>query len=156
MSAISALTFLHIAVMFLAISLSLGPAVLLRVAARSGNARTIQGTAEATGRIGRVIGPIFGLGGLLGVATAVVTGYDLLAPWLLIAYVLFVVGATVGAVVEAGWTAAVAEAAAANPELIPGPPLVAILTSTRGAVSFWAFSGIVMLLILDMVVKPFS
>ncbi len=156
MNAISILTFLHIAVIFTAISMTVGPAILLRVAVRSGNARTIQGVAETLGGIGRFIAPVFITGGLLGLAAAIASGYDLLAPWLLIAYVLFVVGAATGGAGEARWTADVARAAADNPEIVPGPALVAVVTSTRGWVLFWAFNAIVLLLVFDMVVKPFS
>jgi uncharacterized membrane protein len=150
------LTFLHVATMFLAVAMSLGPAILIRFAGRTGNARSIQGVAETSVALSRFIGPVFVLGAAFGLATALVGGYDLTAPWLLIGYVLFVVGVIAGAVGEGGWAADVAKAAAANAEPQAGAALVAVLTSTRGQVAFLAFGGIVFLIILDMVIKPFS
>jgi uncharacterized membrane protein len=154
--AVLTLTFLHVATMFVAVAMSLGPAILIRFAGRTRNARSIQGVAEVSVALSRFIGPVFVLGAAFGLGTAFVGGYDLTAPWLLIGYVLFVVGVIAGAVGEGGWSADVAKAAAANPEPEAGPALVGVLTSTRGQVAFLAFGGIVFLIILDMVIKPFS
>jgi len=150
------MTFLHVTVMFFAVALSLGSAVLIRVAGRTRRARSIQGVAEIAASFGNYLGPIFVLGGLLGLATAIVSGLNLLTPWLVIAYVLFALGAGTGALGEGKWTAEVARAAAANPEPEAGPALVALLTSTRGNIVFGAFASFVVLLIFDMVLKPFS
>jgi uncharacterized membrane protein len=154
--AVELLTFLHVATMFLAVALSLGPAILLRAVARGRDARSIQAFAEPIAGLGRYIGPLFILGGALGLSVAIVGGFNLLAPWLIIAYVLYVIGTGVGALGEGKWTQDVAKAAAANPERAAGPELVAVLTSTRGVTVFVTFSGIIALLVFDMVVKPFS
>jgi hypothetical protein len=156
MAPVTIFKFLHIAAMFTAVAISFGPAVLLRAAARGGNVRTVQGVAEATVRIARFIGPVFILGLLFGLATAFLGGFNFLAPWLLIAYVLFVAGIVVGAGGEGPWTTQVATAAATNPGDTPGPELAAILSSPRAAWLFWLFAALVAALIFDMVVKPFS
>jgi uncharacterized membrane protein len=155
-SGVSILAFLHITTMFLAIAMSLGSAILIRVAGRGGNARTIQGTAETAELVGKAIGPVFLLGGVFGLATAIVGGYNLTAPWLLIAYVAFVIGAAIGALGEGRFTTDVARAAAANTEPTTGPALGALLVSTRASVVLWGFVAAVVVLIFDMVVKPFS
>jgi len=148
--------FLHIATMFTAVALSLGPAVLIRFVARNRNARSIQAVAEGTFSLSRFIGPIFGLGLIFGLITAFVGGFNFLAPWLVLAYVLFAVGIIVGAGGEGPWTAEVARVAAENTEPTAGPALVAVLTSARANFLFWAFALILAALIFDMVVKPFS
>ena len=154
--AVQILTFLHIATMFVAVALSLGPAILLRLLARGRNPRAIQAFAEPAAGLGGVVGPVFILGGLFGLSVAIVGGYNLLAPWLVIAYVLYVVGTAVGALGEGKWTQDVARAAAASDDSVAGPELVAVLTSSRGTGVFVAFAGIIALLVFDMVVKPFS
>jgi hypothetical protein len=148
--------FLHIATMFTAVALSLGPAVLIRFVARNRNARSIQAVAEGSASLARFIGPIFALGVIFGLVTVFVGGFDFLAPWLIVAYVLFAVGIAVGAGGEGPWTAEVARAAAANAEPTAGPALVGLLTSQRANFLFWAFALILLALIFDMVVKPFS
>ena len=63
------LTFLHVATMVLAIAMSLGPAILIRVAGRTRNARSIQGVAEVSVALSRFIGPVFVLGPSLAATT---------------------------------------------------------------------------------------
>ena len=57
---------------------------------------------------------------------------------------------------EVGWPSQVAKGAAANTRPQAEAGLITVLTSTRGIVAFWSFSGILFLIILDMVFKPFS
>ena len=154
--AVTIFKFLHIAAMFTAVSLSLGPAVLIRFGGRTGNARRIEALAATTIDIARFIGPVFGLGVIFGLATVWLGGFDFTARWLLIAYALFLIGLAVGAGGEAGWTREVARVAAANTEPTAGPALVAVLRSTRANLLLVAFAGILAALILDMVAKPFS
>lgn len=156
MTPVTILTFLHIATMFGVIAVALGSAVLLRVAARSGNVRSIQGVAEAAVSVARFIAPAFIVGGIFGLATAIVTGYNLLTPWLVIAYVLFAFGAAIGALGEGRWTAQVAAAAAADPGATPGAALAAVLAAPLGNQAMWGFIVVLAALIFDMVVKPFS
>src|SRR5437762_4217686 len=143
MAPVTIFKFLHIAAMFTAVAISFGPALLLRFAARSGNVRTIQGVAESAISLSRFIGPVFSLGLIFGLTTALLGGLNFLAPWLLIAYVLFVAGTLVGVLGEGRFTAQVATAAAANPGDAPGPALVDILTAPRGNQVFWLFTAII-------------
>jgi hypothetical protein len=156
MAPVTIFKFLHIASMFTAVAISFGPAVLLRFSARGGNVRSIQGVAETTVRLARFIGPVFVLGVVFGLITAFLGGFNFLAPWLLIAYVLFVAGVIVGAGGEGPYTARVAAAAAANPGDTPGPELTAVLSSPRAGQLFWLFALLVAAIIFDMVIKPFS
>jgi hypothetical protein len=130
--------------------------VLLRFSARGGSVRSIQGVADATVRLSKFIGPVFTLGLIFGLITAYLGGFNFLAPWLVIAYVLFVAGVIVGARGEGPYTTRVAVAAAANPGDTPGPELTAVLSSPQASQLFWLFALLVAALIFDMVVKPLS
>lgn len=68
----------------------------------------------------------------------------------------FVIGAAIGALGEGRFTTDVARAAAANAEPTTGPALAALLASTRANVVLWGFVAAVVVVIFDMVVKPFS
>lgn len=84
------LKFLHVATMFTAVTLVVGGDIyFLRVAGR--------GHAEATARLGHAIrhrgpftGPIIEIGVVFGILTALSGGFDLLAPWLIGAYVVVI------------------------------------------------------------------
>lgn len=92
--------FLHIAVMFTAVALTVGPTTILLVAHRAGRLGEI-GPPVARLRVARAAVPLFGLGGILGLATALAFGYSLTAPWLLLAYAGFVVAMLLGVLVSA-------------------------------------------------------
>jgi uncharacterized membrane protein len=83
------LLLLHILIMFVAVILGAGTLLLVLVAARTGRTRTALEIAALP--TDRFISPAFIVGGLFGVATGLAFGYNLLAPWLVIAYLLFVV-----------------------------------------------------------------
>lgn len=156
MSPVTIFKFLHITSMIGAVALSFGPAVLLRLAARGGKVRSIQGVAETAVGLSRFIGPVFIIGLIFGLTTAFLGGFNFLAPWLLIAYVLFVCGVIVGAGGEGPYTKRVAVAAAADPGETPGPELAALLASPRANQLFWLFTLLIVALVFDMVTKPFS
>lgn len=92
--------FLHIAVMFSAVALTVGPAAVLVVAHRTGRLAEV-GPPVARLRIGRGAVGLFGLGGILGLTTALAFGFSLLAPWLVLAYLGFAVATLVGVAVSA-------------------------------------------------------
>lgn len=81
------LLYLHIITMFTAVSLAAGSSILLLIGARRGDRALV---ASLTGlSLDRIIPPLYVVGGLFGIATGLTFGYNLLAPWMLIAYVLF-------------------------------------------------------------------
>lgn len=84
----SVLLYLHILAMFTAVMVVMGAGVLTLIGARGGNRSVVAAITSLP--IPRVAGPLYGIGGLFGLATAFVFRYNLLAPWLIIAYVLFV------------------------------------------------------------------
>lgn len=150
------LKFLHIAVMFTAVAVSLGPELLLRSIGRSGDVRAIRTGYSLAERIGKAIPPLFFTGLIFGLLTAWSRGFNFFAPWLLIAYVLFVVATIVGAAFAAPHIARVAALARESPDDAPSAELATVLASNRGDALFVIDSLLIVAFVFDMVVKPFS
>lgn len=146
-----AFLYLHIIAMFAAVSVSIGSSMTLLIAARR---RELDAVRVITGMpIGRVIPALYMTGGLLGLATAISFGFDLLAPWLVIAYALFailtVVGITFSGPLIMRLNAVLTTPSAASDG--ETEQLIARLTPDLVV----TIAGVA-LLIADMVLKPFS
>ena len=141
--------------MFTAVTISYGPQVLILQAAGRRDAVALRGVALAMGRLGALMGPAFVLGAILGVIAVFANGFDPLAPWLLIAYALFVVAMLNGALGTGAWLARVVTAAEASSGSL-SPELTALLEQ-RG-IRLWLIADVALtvLLIADMILKPFS
>ena len=88
MEAVTVWKFLHIASMFVAVSIFVGQGMLSGVVARSGDFRALRWVLAAEDRFGPAGGVIFLLGIVFGFVTAIVRDFDLTQAWLVIAYVL--------------------------------------------------------------------
>jgi hypothetical protein len=152
---ITALVVLHVLVMFTAVAISQGPAILLYSAMRRGDVTAIRGVGDGFGRIGRFIGPMFGIGVIIGLVAVFVGGFDPLAPWLLIAYGLTVIAFLTPMLVTGPRMMRVIEAAAASPVEAPSSELRDAIRAAAGPV-FWVDAVLIVLFIVDMVAKPFS
>jgi len=80
--------FLHVAFMFMGVALAVGPALLVYLIARSGDAPTVRRVFALAERIFQISTVCYGLGIAAGFAAAVLGTLDLTAPWLVTAYVL--------------------------------------------------------------------
>lgn len=147
--------FLHIACMFAAVSLSLGPSFLLRRVANAGDVRAIRTAFKLNQPLGMAHGILFVFGAIFGVITALLGGFNFAAPWLLIAYALFTIIFFLGAGVSAPWQQKV-EQAAASSEDTPSPELQEALQERTALYADWAAVLLVITIIFDMVIKPFS
>ncbi len=150
------LKFLHIAVMFTAVTVSLGPELVLRSIGRSGDVRSIRSGYSIAERIGKAIPPLFFTGLIFGLLTAWSGSFNFFAPWLLIAYVLFVLATIAGAALAAPHIAHVAALARESPDEAPSTELTTALASNRGDVLFAIDSLLIVAFLFDMVIKPFS
>ena len=83
------LIFLHVMTMFVAVALSLGGTIFFVLAARTGRTEAVRSIGAFGRPATRYIPVLFIIGGILGLVTAIVLDYNLLAPWLIIAYSLF-------------------------------------------------------------------
>jgi hypothetical protein len=147
---------LHITVMFSAITISYGPAFLADLAYRSGRVSTLRGVALAAAPLGRFIPVFYFAGGLLGLVTAINFGYNLLAPWLLIAYVLFASAIVTGIGFNAKFGPRVIQATADVPDGPLTPEITALFTDPRYRLVTTIDYVVVIAILFDMVVKPFS
>ena len=147
---------LHISLMFTAITISYGPALLTELAYRSGRVATLRGVALASAPIARLIPVFYITGGLFGLWTAINFGYNLLAPWLLIAYVLFAGAMTTGIGFNSKFGPRLLAATADAPDGPLTPEIVALFTDPRYRLVTTVDLFVVIAFLFDMVVKPFS
>ncbi len=144
------LLYLHILTMFTAVSLAAGSSIFVLIAARRRDRAAVAALTRLP--IDRMVPPLYIVGGLFGLATALVFGYDLLAPWLIIAYLIFAGLAALGIVYSGplmGRVHAVASDEAADAQafgdVIRRFQLDAVLSL-----------GGIAIIVADMVFKPFS
>jgi hypothetical protein len=148
--------YLHILSMFLAVALVVGPDLLLYRTARSGEVRAIRTVFGLARPLSLAVPVAFALGLLFGFLAVFAGGFDLFAPWLVIAYVVFAIGALAGAAVVAPWQRKVAAAAATSPEGAPSPALAALLRDRKPTYAMLIDFVTVVGTLFAMVMKPFS
>ena len=150
------LVFAHITAMFFAVLMSYGPTLMFLLALRSRRTENVRAVGIAVRPIVRAIPVVYGVGALFGVLAALTGGYNLLSPWLVISYVLFVVLLALGAVFAGPRMNRVGEMVATAPDG-PLPPDVYAAATARGFVpiELLDFAGLVAVIFV-MVVKPFS
>ena len=148
--------FLHIATVMTAVAFSIGPTFLLRRVADSGDVPAIRRSFALAAPLVRIIPALFGVGALLGIVAIFTNGYNPFEPWLLIAYVMFVLAAVVGARMTTPWFNRMVKASAESPEIGPSGELVAAINDPAMQLVDWFDRIIVLAFILDMVIKPFS
>lgn len=146
--------FLHVLTMFVAVAMAYGPAMLM-VSAGS-DVRTLRGVTTANDRLQRIVGPTFMLGIALGFVAIFVHRFNPLATWLLIAYGLIVAAIAITILFTNPWLKRVSAAAQASPDDAPSAELRELLGSPRNRALLILDAGIIVLIIADMVLKPFS
>jgi hypothetical protein len=146
--------FLHIATMFLAVGVAYGGVIFFLIALRARNGSALVSMSKTAKTTARLIPPLFGIAGLLGLVAAIVSGANLLAPWLIIAYLLFIVLSVVGGL----FTGPSIERIGAAVEAAPDGTLPADLPAMTSR--FYMLEVVdfffLFLIIFDMVVKPFN
>jgi hypothetical protein len=150
------LLFLHITFFVVAITISYGPLLLLRLAYRTGEVGNIRGLALVHSGLGPVTFVMYMLGGIFGLLTAITLHVDLLAPWLVIAYVGFAIAVLTGVTENRTWPIRLADAVKRTAD---GPltPEIRDLFMNRRTVSVLVIDiAWVPVMIFDMVIKPFS
>jgi hypothetical protein len=144
------LLFLHILLMFTAVAVASGTSILVLLVARRGDQSVVAAITSLP--IPRIAPFLYISGGVFGLLTALAFGYNLLAPWLIIAYVLFALFAAFG-ILYTGPVFMRIHAAVADPQVSGEAFAEAISRFRTDAVVTMA--GIA-LLVADMVFKPFS
>jgi uncharacterized membrane protein len=146
--------FLHVLVMFFAVMAGYGPGLMMLVATRSGNVRALR---EVT-RIGVALAPLTGiafvLGAALGVVAIFVHGFNPLAGWLVIAYILFAITALIANIFTTPWMKRVLATAETSGDESLSPELAALVNSPRNRAILAIDALVIVALIADMVLKP--
>jgi hypothetical protein len=156
MSLTPILLFFHISLMFAGITISFGPAIVMRIAERSGQMGLVRGVALASKPIDVAIPIFFASGGIFGLLAAINVGYNLFAPWLVIAYVLFAIALVTGAGIARTFLLRLVPLVKDAPDGELTEPVKALFAEPRYRIVY-ALDYVVFLgLIFDMVVKPFS
>jgi hypothetical protein len=157
MSVVSSLiVFLHVAFMFTAVAISYGPELLLIIAIRTGRTETVRAVTAVSERSNPAIPVFYFGGGLLGLIAAIKLGLNLLAPWLVIAYVLFGYNMIIGGAVFGRWATGVAKRTSDLPDGPFPPDLALVLRDRRIQILTWIDLAVIIAIVFDMVVKPFS
>jgi len=148
--------FLHIACMFLAVSIFVGQGMLSGAVARSGDVPALRRVLAAEDRFAPIGGAMFLLGIVFGFLTATTGNLDLTQTWLLIAYVLALFILVNGVTYHRRMAERLKAVASAAPDdrpseelrVIAGAPVVAVMNTIDGLV--W------LAIIYLMVAKPFD
>jgi Predicted integral membrane protein (DUF2269) len=147
--------FLHILTMFTGVALGYGAMAWLWLSARSRDLVAMRGMLSGFQRYEKLIPITFTLGIILGLIAVFTNGYDPLRPWLIIAYVLAAGLVITGSRVITPWIKTVREAV----EGTEGDRADGLPTPFRDQRSITLLSldlGMLIAIIADMVLKPFS
>lgn len=144
-----ALVFLHVTTAFAVIAIHSGSMALVVAAIWARDDGTAAAIARLYGLVGRVVPPLGILAAAFGLLAAAAGSYNLAAPWLLIAYGLFVAMVAFGAKVSVPAMASVTGEGG-------GAPTDRARVRSRLAAIAAVDTAIVVLIIADMVLKPFS
>ena len=121
------LKYAHELVMFMAVATSMGGTILLFKLGKTDNVPALKAAFGLAIPTVKSISPQYGVGTLLGLVTAWVMGYNLLATWLVAAYVLTLISAVFGGM-STRWVLKVATLAETNVGDTPSPELKKALT----------------------------
>ena len=148
--------FLHVATMFTAVAVTLGAPFLLRRIAKSDDVPAIRRSFALAKPLLAAIPASFTIGAAFGIIAIFTNGFDPFQPFLLIAYVLFILATVVGIVITNPWYIGVTRLAAESPEAAPSPELSKVLHDPRMNYIDWFDRILILAFIFDMVVKPFG
>ena len=146
--------FLHVLTMFLAVASAVIPEIVLhRIAARN-NVPATRAIAEFAAGVAKLL-PVFFVGGAIFGLLAAATGeIDFLAPWLIAAYIVFVIAMVTGATTTGPWAGKMAAAAASSPDDAPSAELAGLTHDRRAIAGSVILMTSIVVIIFLMVVKP--
>jgi uncharacterized membrane protein len=148
--------FLHIALMFVAVSIFVGQGMLSGAVARSGDVRALRRVLAVEDRFAPIGGGMFVLGIVFGFLTAITGDFDLTQTWLVIGYALALFILLNGVTYHRSQAEKLKAAAAASPDDQPSEELRRI-AGAPGVAVMNTIDGIAWLAVIYvMVAKPFS
>jgi hypothetical protein len=147
--------FFHIVSMFAAVSLFVGTSVLFERLVATRDVPAIRRFEGVAGPVVRAAIAIVLLGLVFGLITVNDEGFSYTQGWVVAAYVLFFALFALGPF-EGRWQVRIFTAARESPDDAPSPRLEALITSTARRAIVWSSMVLYVLIIYDMVRKPFS
>ena len=156
MSVVIILKFLHIAAMFTAVGVSVGTDLMAHRVADTGDVRTIRTFFGQARQIVKLMPFLFLSGLVLGLITAWAGALNLLAPWLLIAYVLFALTLALHATIGAAWFRRMEALAIASPDDGASAELLATAHARSARYLLPYTMTMIVVFVFLMVVKPLS
>ena len=148
--------FLHIAAMFIAVSIFVGQGMLSGAVARTGDVRAVRRILTAEDRFAPIGGAMFLLGVVFGFLAAITSDFELTETWLLIGYALALFILVNGLTYHRMQAEKLKAGATAGSEDQPSEELRALATA-RSSVVMNVIDGLAWLAIIYvMVAKPFS
>ncbi len=151
-----AFKYLHIASMFFAVALALSGEIVLRAVANSAEVVAIRTTAARVRPLANISTVLFLAGVGFGILAALAGQIDLLATWLILAYVAFVAAMALGITISDPWVGRLERAAAESPPDAASDALRAVIADPLARAASWALMVLVALIVFVMVVKPFA
>ena len=150
-----AFKYLHIVSMFFAVALALSTELVVRAVAASGDAHAIRTAVARVKPLGSGATLFFLLGIAFGIIAALTGQIDLLAPWLVLAYVAVIGAFAIGIFITDPWVNRL-EAAATGGDSAGSSGLQAVIAEPLPRWATWVLMGLITLLVFLMVVKPFA
>jgi hypothetical protein len=147
------LKFAHELVMFFAVAASIGGPTMVFRLAKTDDLPGIRTAFRYFLPTAKLIGPFYGLGTLLGLATVWVMDLPWLASWLVISYVLTILAAILGRVTGA-WATKVAKLAAAEEGTAPSAELNALLSAKAPRIVRMIDMFLILIFVALMVFRP--
>ncbi len=148
--------FLHILTMFIAVSAAVIPEVVLHWVSRSGDVGAIRVVSGIAERLGKLL-PVFFVGGaVFGLLAAATGGLDFFRPWLIGAYIVFVIAMATGGAITGPWAGRMASAATSSADDQPSPELQLVMHEPRALIGSIVLMSAIVVIIFLMVFKPGS
>jgi len=149
--------YLHIVAMFFFVAMALSGEIVTRRVAMSQDVGAIRTTVKS---VKVLVGPVaLGLlvsGLVFGFIAALTGQMNLLAPWLILAYVAVAAAAVLGFAVTDPWVGRLERAAESSSPQSPSPELVAVIREPLARYATFALIFLIAFLVFVMVVKPLS
>lgn len=151
-----AFKYLHIASMFFAVALAVSSELVLRAVANSGEVVAIRTVTARVRPLANISTALFLAGVAFGIVAALTGQIDLLATWLILAYVAFLGAMALGITISDPWVGRLERAAADSPDDAPSDALREVIADPLARAATWTLMILVAVLVYVMVVKPFA
>lgn len=149
--------YLHVVAMFFFVAMAVSGELVTRRVAASHDVGAIRTTVR---QVKVLVGPVASVllvaGIAFGVIAALTGQINLLAPWLIIAYVAFLGAIGIGFGVTDPWVGRLERAAQASAIETPSADLVDVIRDPIARFGTWALMVLIAVLVFTMVVKPLA